>query len=247
MTQPPLPPNRRAAAEPGIQRDDSAYDPLGSLQRAIEFLLEIPDGVLNIERLPAVHRLVMPVGHPLAGRWRDRPAVVWLKAPVHSRQLPDPDQARRISAEALSWLAEELSSETPPTHPTILASEIVRRLVLAHPFLDGNGRAARAVGSWVLVRSGYTLVADPGAFFHDKAVIAYTILETSDTGDPTSPGGIAWHSLYQLAITSSFSPPIESQDFAAPFREAPEVQWATNVRALMHSHLTQPDADTPSG
>jgi len=236
----PIPPGQDLTTLAGEPCDDSVCNPLAQLKSAIGFLQGIPVASLDIEHLLVVHRLVMPAGQPQAGRWRDGPVVVWLGSGTHSRRLPDPAEARQLAADALSWLAVELAGESLPAHQTALSSEIVRRLVLAHPFPDGNGRVARALGSWVLVRSGYKLIADPGAFLHDKGEIAYTILETFDTSDPASPGGAAWHSLFRLAIASCFVPSPELFTTELPFREAPEFQWAASIGALMRSRLTQP-------
>jgi fido (protein-threonine AMPylation protein) len=241
MTQPPIPPGQNLTlADSRAPCDDTVYDPLAHLKRAIGFLQEIPVTSVDIEHLLVVHRLVMPAGHPQAGKWRDGPVVVWLRGRIHSRRLPDPADARQLAADALSWLAAELASESRTACQAVLASEIARRLVLAHPFADGNGRVARALGSWVLVRSGYKIVADPGAFLHDKGEISYTILEKFDTDDPASPGGAAWHSLFRLAIASCFIAPSVLLSTELPFREAPELQFAASIEALMRSCLTQP-------
>ena len=241
MTQPPIPPSPNlTVANTCAPCNGPICNPLVHLKRAIGFLQGISVTSLDIEHLLVVHRLVMPAGHPRAGRWRDEPVVVWLRGRIHSRPLPDPAEARELAADAVSWLAAELAGERRPAHQAPLASEIVRRLVLAHPFPDGNGRVARALGSWVLVRSGYKLVADPGAFLHDKGEISYIILESFDTGDPVSPGGAAWHSLFRLAIASCFVAPREQLSTELPFRDAPELQWAASIEALMGSCRTQP-------
>jgi fido (protein-threonine AMPylation protein) len=241
MNQPPLPPSQNLTlADSSVPRGNTAYDPQAHLRRAIGFLQGIPVTSLDIDHLRIVHRLVMPTGHPQAGRWRDGPVVIWLRGRIHSRRLPGPTEARQLAADALSWLAAELASESRPECQTALASEIARRLVLAHPFPDGNGRVARAIASWILVRSGYKIVTDPGTFLHDKGEIAYTILEDFDTDDPASPGRAAWYSLFQLAIASCFIAPPAPLSTEMPFREAPERQWAASIEALMRSCLTQP-------
>jgi fido (protein-threonine AMPylation protein) len=235
MTQ-PLPPSQNLTlAGPGVPCGNTAYDPLAHLRQAIGFLQGIPVTSLDIEHLLAVHRLVMPTGHPQAGTWRDGPVVIWLRGHIHSRRLPGPAEARQFAADAISWLVAQLASESRPACQTALASEIARRLVLAHPFPDGNGRVARALASWVLVRSGYKIIIDPGVFLHDKGEMAYTILEKYDTDDPASPGGAAWHALFQLAIASCFIAPPASSSTEIPFREAPELQWAASLEALMRS------------
>lgn len=42
-------------------------------------------------------------------------------------------------------------------HPVLLAAEVHERLVTIHPFIDGNGRTARLLMNFLLLRSGYTI------------------------------------------------------------------------------------------
>ena len=51
-----------------------------------------------------------------------------------------------------SWLKSEKSNEH---HPVIKAGVIHYELVRIHPFTDGNGRAARAMALFVLLKEGY--------------------------------------------------------------------------------------------
>lgn len=54
----------------------------------------------------------------------------------------------------VSWLA---SSEAGQIHPVLQAGIIHYELVRIHPFLDGNGRVARAVATLVLFKEGYDI------------------------------------------------------------------------------------------
>jgi Fic family protein len=42
-------------------------------------------------------------------------------------------------------------------HPVILAAEIHERLVSIHPFIDGNGRTARLLMNFILLKHGFTI------------------------------------------------------------------------------------------
>lgn len=42
-------------------------------------------------------------------------------------------------------------------HPVILAAEMHERLVSIHPFVDGNGRTARLLMNYILLRNGFTI------------------------------------------------------------------------------------------
>jgi prophage maintenance system killer protein len=62
------------------------------------------------------------------------------------------DTPPRMSALA-AWLRQELDS--PSLHPVALAAKLHHDFVLIHPFDDGNGRVARLLVNYVLMRSGY--------------------------------------------------------------------------------------------
>lgn len=51
------------------------------------------------------------------------------------------------------WLRQEL--ESPTLHPVGFAAKLHHDFVLIHPFDDGNGRVARLLVNYVLMRSGY--------------------------------------------------------------------------------------------
>ena len=62
------------------------------------------------------------------------------------------DTAPKMQALA-EWLQAEL--EAPTMHPVVLAAKLHHDFVLIHPFDDGNGRVARLLVNYVLMRSGF--------------------------------------------------------------------------------------------
>jgi len=62
------------------------------------------------------------------------------------------DTPPRMSALA-AWMRQEL--ESPTLHPVAFAAKLHHDFVLIHPFDDGNGRVARLLVNYVLMRSGY--------------------------------------------------------------------------------------------
>lgn len=62
------------------------------------------------------------------------------------------DTPPRMTAFAF-WVRQEL--ESPALHPVAFAAKLHHDFVLIHPFDDGNGRVARLLVNYVLMRSGY--------------------------------------------------------------------------------------------
>ncbi len=55
----------------------------------------------------------------------------------------------------LNSLATEIRSKRKSNHPVELAAYVHNRLVNIHPFTDGNGRTARLMMNWILIRSRF--------------------------------------------------------------------------------------------
>jgi Fic family protein len=62
------------------------------------------------------------------------------------------DTPPRMAA-LMDWLRQEL--QAPTLHPVALAAKLHHEFVLIHPFGDGNGRVARLLVNYVLMRHGY--------------------------------------------------------------------------------------------
>lgn len=127
-------------------------------QTASEILDSVPLGKHGLNALIEVHKAILSKQHPHWGQLREGPGVVRFGGKmVYSP--PSPQEARALADEAMRWVAQQKASKS--MDPEILAAEIMQRLVRAHPFKDGNGRASRAVGAWILCRSRYHLILDP--------------------------------------------------------------------------------------
>ncbi|MEI6351310.1 MAG: Fic family protein [Verrucomicrobiota bacterium] len=86
------------------------------------------------------------------------------------------DTPPRMGALA-AWLRQEL--ESPTLHPVAFAAKLHHDFVLIHPFDDGNGRVARLLVNYVLMRSGYLPLVVRS---EDKANYL-TALHLADAGD----------------------------------------------------------------
>lgn len=65
---------------------------------------------------------------------------------------PPPEAAPILTQGLLRWLN---SAEVRIEHAVVVAAIVHHRLVSIHPFMDGNGRIARALESWILYRRGF--------------------------------------------------------------------------------------------
>jgi Fic family protein len=70
-------------------------------------------------------------------------------------------------------------------HPVILAAEMHERLVTIHPFIDGNGRTARLVMNFILLKHGYSLAILKGDL--NARLDYYKSLELVQIENDTTP------------------------------------------------------------
>ncbi|MCK6461883.1 MAG: Fic family protein [Planctomycetes bacterium] len=154
---------RRVAAEmlrSGRKPTDRGERMIFNNYQAIRFIREMqkdplaPDAILELHRIVTDQTLDDPAD---SGRLRtsDEVAVVDAKTEEVLHQPPKAAELRKRLA-ALCDLANE---KTPKfyVHPIVRAILLHFFLAYDHPFVDGNGRTARALFYWSMARSGYWL------------------------------------------------------------------------------------------
>ncbi|MBK8536759.1 MAG: Fic family protein [Candidatus Competibacteraceae bacterium] len=101
-----------------------------------------------------LHRLVLKnIDHEQAGRYRTIDVKI-----AGARHDPPPHyRVAEQMAEFLIWYHHAAGS----LHPVARAVEVHTRLVLIHPFIDGNGRTARLLLNLELLKAGYWPVVLP--------------------------------------------------------------------------------------
>lgn len=92
-----------------------------------------------------------------AGRFRKPSEVVVVEdiSTGDAIYTPPPASELRARVEEICAFANERSS--PFVHPVIKAIALHFAIGFVHPFVDGNGRTARAVFYWCMLKSGYWL------------------------------------------------------------------------------------------
>lgn len=142
------------------------------------------------------------------------------------------------------WFAEHQT-----IHPVLLASESHYRLVTIHPFVDGNGRAARLFMNLLLLRFGY-----PPAVIGPKERLKYIkALEGAQLGGSLE----SFHQLVYRAVSSSLYVYLDAasgkqqQAFGKLYKIAEFARLADisvpTLRHWINIELLAPAEVTPSG
>ena len=120
--------------------------------KAIRWVLRSKGQSLTENRLLRVHKMMTKGLLPEkdCGKYRQVQNYV-----VNARNRviftpPVPQKVRKRISELLRWIKESRDG-----HPIILSSIFHHEFVTVHPFVDGNGRVARAAAQWLLFEGGY--------------------------------------------------------------------------------------------
>jgi Fic family protein len=160
------------------------------LQQCAEVLAATPRGQLNMNVLITLQLLLVPATNPHRGQVRDQRAFIWFDG-VMRQELPGPRAATSMVAETLSDLEDAVASGATCLDPVGSASETAFRVLQAHPFMDGNGRVARALANWVLQNCGFHVIRDPRSYcrardaaYYEALAIRQGVLPNSSDTDP---------------------------------------------------------------
>ncbi|GMR47924.1 hypothetical protein PMAYCL1PPCAC_18119 [Pristionchus mayeri] len=125
----------------------------------------------TIEDILEIHRHVLGHVSPVdAGRIRSTQVYVGRFTPVA------PSEVQSEMEELVEWLNADETKEMEAVERAAIAHY---KLVLIHPFVDGNGRTSRLLMNLLLMRSGFPPVILP---VEDKALY-YATLHTANLGD----------------------------------------------------------------
>lgn len=128
--------------------------------RAMEFIRTKTDQPLTLDLILALHRVVMADTHPkldAAGRLR-RPDEKITVEDAFGELLHTPPPAEELE-HRLRDLCDFANGLVPDYYLPPLVRAIILHFWLAydHPFVDGNGRTARALFYWSAIAQGYDL------------------------------------------------------------------------------------------
>jgi len=108
------------------------------------------------------------------GQYKTSPNSVQLKnGKIH--EYASPEETPALMGDLLNWY----NSNIDQLHPVQLAAEFHYRFVCIHPFDDGNGRVARLIMNYILLKNDY-----PPVIIKSEDKEGYlTALQKADTGD----------------------------------------------------------------
>jgi len=132
---------------------------------AIAFITDLINGNedINKRNLLDIHRLVLKsIDQENAGKYRSVPVMISGSAHVP----PQPYLIEKLMEDYYDYY----NHHKKHLHPVILATEMHERLVSIHPFIDGNGRTARLVMNFILLKNNYTVTILKG---DQEARLAY--------------------------------------------------------------------------
>ena len=96
---------------------------------------------------------------------------------VMAQQCCPPQHVDSELRNLLDWYGEYINAPDV-YHPIVVAAWLHHRFVQIHPFSDGNGRVARALGTWHLVQHDYLPIV---VTRHSRSAYHFA-LEISDIG-----------------------------------------------------------------
>jgi fido (protein-threonine AMPylation protein) len=155
---------------------------------------------LSLETLARVHALALGSTCARAGKLRLRPARIrWCG--VITFRAPGVQAARSQTCGFLREVCRELQAPDMARHPAALGAEAVARLTSSHPFGDGNGRVARAVAAWLLLRAGFRQRPEASLGVYLEAYLGEQFSTLRNVR--ASPWG--WHQLFYDAVMATFT------------------------------------------
>ena len=125
------------------------------------------------------------------GDYKDYPNSVRLKS-GEMFHYASPQETPQLMQELIDWYRK-----TEIQHPLYLAAELHYKFIRIHPFDDGNGRIARLLINYVLMKNGYTPIIIKSA---DKENYI-TALQKADSGDKAAfPDYMAQQLIWSLEL-----------------------------------------------
>ncbi|MCK5525408.1 MAG: Fic family protein [Thiomargarita sp.] len=208
--------------DPGYTRDAISLDK--ALQRLGKLAQE--PTLTNIEQLKEIHELILG-DRKGSGLFRNQPVLI-----RGSHHLP-PKTWQEVMAQIEDW--EKWSLDNANTSAIIRTVVLHAWLAHIHPFIDGNGRCARAISNLELIRAGY-----PSIIIKKKERDRYIdAISRSDSGGDLSDFFELFLSKVNNSLTGLELSAKEAQSYSPTQEKLRRVQekrlniWHTSVTLLI--------------
>ena len=128
---------------------------------AIQFVFDVKDEVLTPETVLEIHKMITEdtdVPAESVGKLRRSDDIIVGDSTGQTQYHPPPSSELKKRMDSLCKFANNKQTKKEFVHPIIRAIILHFLLAYDHPFADGNGRTARALFYWSLLKDGYEVV-----------------------------------------------------------------------------------------
>lgn len=139
-----------------IPRNESEQMIFNNL-RAIEYISEFVDSKIDFKIIIELHKIMTANTEAEQYSGDFRKGEVFVTDHVDGEVAHIPPDWKEVET-LMSELCDFINDDNKFIHPIIKASMIHFMIGFIHPFKDGNGRTARALFYWYLLKKGYALV-----------------------------------------------------------------------------------------
>ena len=155
-----------------IAQEDQKLE-VGNCMKAVKWILKTKNQRLTEKRILKVHEMMTNglLAPENCGKYRRVQNYVVNAKNVVIFTPPQPQKVAQRMSELLRWI--KISQEE---HPIVISAVFHHELVTIHPFVDGNGRVARAASQGLLFEKGYDplhtlslddfFAGDRGRYYH---------------------------------------------------------------------------------
>ena len=140
----------------GKSPQDTSDQIVANNGRVMRYVLEQREAPCSIELMHTIQRMVTEktLEHEVdAGRFRDGPIFVVNQRRETIYAAPPAETVQPSMESLIQWI--NAGEQQPFIHPILRAAIIHTYLVYVHPYVDGNGRTARALFYWYLLKHRY--------------------------------------------------------------------------------------------
>ncbi|MDD5254311.1 MAG: Fic family protein [Candidatus Nanoarchaeia archaeon] len=157
-----------------VEQDSKAVLETVNSRTALDNIFETSNE-LNIDFIKKLHLATQQGIDELAGGYKDKENCITDNEGTLIDTTTPVEFVEKRMDELLSWYDKNKSK----LHPFVLAIIFHNQFVYIHPFNDGNGRVARLLLNFILIKNAYF----PIIFYNDEKSKYYTYIRSSKTGD----------------------------------------------------------------